>query len=479
MSALWIAFLLILYLFVIGLLGGIVSLVASQFLSVTSNYVLYTLQLFGYKLDTCPVKGSVQLCPPGLSTRDCPDHYDCYLPCPSSLALQWFQVPDSPYGGQAYCEVFPRQLASNYSSLNSSQVQFWAQVGKAVIPVISGGSPSYDNIYIGMLSVFDMVTLDNYDLNFKLLSSNTGKAWLSALFVIPTTLFGAFVILNLFLAMLLSNLEHMDLALGSISLRESMSLKRMLPLATNQIAPEPTTVPQPDSSRPSVEQDFHHNHHHTLGRRSNSKHKSLAKISVELSASHTFGNTDDLVLQRLPGLCDKLEGNSLGMLSPTNSLRIWLFSLLRRQGVNWFMNSIVILSCIELCFEDVAVEAGSIKAKVLQGFNIAFFVIFGLEASHQSLADLALVPTFYTHSYLSHSLLPFSGISEDHGSWLLAQWQGQLLEEWLERPRFIHCRHQRHCHNPRASLDQYTVYPLASSSQVSPCPPSHSYRDAD
>jgi hypothetical protein len=52
-------------------------------------------------------------------------------------------VPGSPYGNQAFCEVFPRWFSGNFSQLDDDiTVQFWAQVGKPATYM-----PNYDDIY--------------------------------------------------------------------------------------------------------------------------------------------------------------------------------------------------------------------------------------------------------------------------------------------------------------------------------------------
>lgn len=33
----------------------------------------------GYKLAFCDVKGSRQLCPPGMTVNECPAHFACYM----------------------------------------------------------------------------------------------------------------------------------------------------------------------------------------------------------------------------------------------------------------------------------------------------------------------------------------------------------------------------------------------------------------
>ena len=162
---------------------------------------LPSLQFFGYKLDYCTVPGAIQLCPPGLTLDDCPSHFDCYIPCNASVAFQWFPFPDSPYGGLAYCESFPRSPAYSVA-LNNTGFQFWAQVGKPVIYM-----PMYDNIYQAMLSIFVMLTADNWAPNMKQTMVLAGPI-LSALFTIITMVIGIFAVLNLFLAILLSNLNQ-------------------------------------------------------------------------------------------------------------------------------------------------------------------------------------------------------------------------------------------------------------------------------
>ena len=101
-------------------------------------------QLFGYRMAFCDnVLGSEQLCPPGLTYDDCPSHFDCYLPCEPTLAGSWFGVPNSPYGGQAYCEQFPRQPGGTIApDPDGTQYEYLAQVGKSTVP-----NPNFDNIF--------------------------------------------------------------------------------------------------------------------------------------------------------------------------------------------------------------------------------------------------------------------------------------------------------------------------------------------
>ena len=102
-----------------------------------------------------------------------------------------------------YCEAFPRDLAVS-NGLNATGLQYWAQVGKPVIYM-----PMYDNIYQAMLSVFIILTADNWDVNMKQMMVLAGPI-LSALFTIITMVIGIYTVLNLFLAILLSNLDQLS-----------------------------------------------------------------------------------------------------------------------------------------------------------------------------------------------------------------------------------------------------------------------------
>eukprot|EP00955_Chlamydomonas_euryale_P090608 364557-Chlamydomonas_euryale.AAC.20 len=80
-----------------------------------------------------------------------------------------------------------------------------------------------------------------------------------------------------------------------------------------------------------------------------------------------------------PGL-DNLQGRSLYLLGPRNRLRAWLARLVDHTWFEYATLAIIVGSCVALCFDDITVAPGSIKAEVLHGLNIAFTAIFGTEA---------------------------------------------------------------------------------------------------
>ncbi len=164
----WLTALLFLFLFISGLLG---------------------MTFFGYKLDSCAVPGAQQLCPPGMTWRDCPSHFDCYIQCNASQIFQWYSLSASPYGGQAYCEAFPRAFNDTGYPVIGPDTQYWAQVGKAV-----SFMPNFDNIYLAIVSTFIMITSDNWDYNMKNVMVLTNDPWLPAIFTIVTMIIGIYIV---------------------------------------------------------------------------------------------------------------------------------------------------------------------------------------------------------------------------------------------------------------------------------------------
>ncbi len=60
-----------------------------------------------------------------------------------------------------------------------------------------------------MLSAFVLITGDNWDVNMKFMMLLNGP-WLAALFTIVAMIIGVYTVLNLFLAILLNNLDQLN-----------------------------------------------------------------------------------------------------------------------------------------------------------------------------------------------------------------------------------------------------------------------------
>ena len=60
-----------------------------------------------------------------------------------------------------------------------------------------------------MLSTFILITQDNWDENMKQIMVLTNDPWLPCLFTLITMVIGVYTVLNLFLAILLNNLDQL------------------------------------------------------------------------------------------------------------------------------------------------------------------------------------------------------------------------------------------------------------------------------
>ncbi|KAF5831559.1 Ion transport protein-domain-containing protein [Dunaliella salina] len=169
--------LVLLFMFVMGLLG---------------------MQFFGYQIAWCgKMEGASQRCPPGV---ECPLHRECYVDCRPEQLGQWFEVDRSPYNGLAYCERFPRDFDPSNPGDNPQWPLYWAQVGKPHI-----GSQHFDNMLHSFITVFIIMTLDNWtDIMYPMMSLI--NPWVALYFVVLIIL-GSFMLLQLFLAILLGSLD--------------------------------------------------------------------------------------------------------------------------------------------------------------------------------------------------------------------------------------------------------------------------------
>eukprot|EP00798_Chlamydomonas_sp_ICE-L_P013775 gene13775-19683_t len=138
---------------------GYLNLLILLFMFITG---LIGMQVFGYSLQSCEfVEGSQQLCPPGLAYAQCPSHLDCYVGCAED------------------------------------------QVGKPEVE-----RSNYDNIYNAIISIFGLLTLDNWADRMHYSMYVVSPA--SAIFFVIVIVLGNLILLALFLAILLSSLDDIE-----------------------------------------------------------------------------------------------------------------------------------------------------------------------------------------------------------------------------------------------------------------------------
>eukprot|EP00198_Chlamydomonas_reinhardtii_P012109 XP_001701446.1 voltage-gated Ca2+ channel, alpha subunit [Chlamydomonas reinhardtii] len=175
---------------------------------------LVGMQLFGYQFMFCDyVEGAAPTCPLGWNVwGQCPDHFHCYLPCTSADYGSWVNATGSFYNDLAYCERFcanDQAAAAADANATSPDVaaaggcEYLANVGKSEVP-----RANFDNIFWALFSVFQVLTGENWN-DVMVNSMRTLSPWASLYFVC-VILIGNYLVFNLFIAILLDNLQFTD-----------------------------------------------------------------------------------------------------------------------------------------------------------------------------------------------------------------------------------------------------------------------------
>ena len=170
-------------------------------------FALLGKEFFGYKFKNCRfVEGASSICPPG--RVGCPDHYDCYVPCTQddlfSVSGKFMTVENSRYNNMAKCEMYCKDGTSNClenSSIecSSSSAECWAQVGYSEV-----SRHNFDDIYSSIISIFQVLTGENWNEIMYEAVKETGQDAVSLYFILLTVV-GNYIVLNLFLTILLDN----------------------------------------------------------------------------------------------------------------------------------------------------------------------------------------------------------------------------------------------------------------------------------
>ncbi|GLC62201.1 Caveolin-2 [Pleodorina starrii] len=174
---------------------------------------LIGMQVFGYKFMFCDyVEGASAVCPPGQEVwGECPNYFYCYLPCAADQYGSWIDAPGSFYNDLAYCDRFCASAdAAAAATTNASSAavavtaaagcEYLAMVGKSQVP-----RAQFDNMLWGLYTVFQVLTGENWnDVMYD--AMRTVSPWASLYFV-GVILIGNYLVFNLFIAILLDNLD--------------------------------------------------------------------------------------------------------------------------------------------------------------------------------------------------------------------------------------------------------------------------------
>lgn len=268
-----------------------------------------------------------------------------------------------------------------------------------------------------MVSAFVLITMDNWDSNAKNLAHITNNNALAFSFTILSQIIGVLIILNLFLAFLLAQLDDFDLSdeeaqayhpsasLSSQSLNMGPSNNGQNIEASVNIKAIPDLSPfvsedpfkesssfagkdlfsNPNQLEGSIKTKFKSTRlSGSLSGEGALSSRGLLRGKKSLSmffSDQIRGMQAKINQEREQALSpDSLEGTSLNLFGRKNTMRIFLFKVLNTYLFYNLMLVVVVASCIELCLDNDTVQPGSPLAKAIYVMDIMFVVIFGMEA---------------------------------------------------------------------------------------------------
>lgn len=178
-STMYLSLLMLLFMFIAALMG---------------------MQLFGYRFEYCDyVDAAAPRCPLGKRVwGDCPNHFDCYVPCDLATVGKWIPAAGSKFNDLAYCQRFCSSASSAQGVNGTAVCETLAMVGKADVP-----RSTFDSIFWAMLTIFQLLTGENWN-NVMYDAMRTTTPWAAVYFIIVMVI-GLYLVFNLFIAILLDN----------------------------------------------------------------------------------------------------------------------------------------------------------------------------------------------------------------------------------------------------------------------------------
>jgi len=188
----------------------------------------------------------------------------------------------------------------------------------------------FDNIYWTMITIFQVITYDAWNQVMFDAKVATGN-WLNILYFLAVEIFGGFIVLNLFVAILLSRMgsegEDKWAIEASISLAHKLTRENSRKL-TKDASGQPIETPASIAFK--------------------------RKIIVESLERRYFNKELRRKQMRTKSNRDKheMEGRSLMFLSTENPLRKLVHKLVINEAFEYFIDALIIANCVFLMLED-------------------------------------------------------------------------------------------------------------------------------
>merc|ERR1719506_405054 len=240
-------------------------------------------------------------------------------------------------------------------------------------PKIGPGCPSecvdciprahFDELTWGLVTCFQILSGENWNtvmydgmLAYRNIDGKNYE-YVAILYFFGLVVFGQLIILNLFLAVLMSNFDE-----ASSKIRKEEAEKRK----EKQEARRKTTT---ETGRASLSQ--------------------RASLSMQRSGTYLHGT-----ITKSDGVRRRLEDCNLGLFGPDNPIRKWCEALIKSKGtfsMDNFILALIIISSVSMAFENPKDNPGDTKAVAMGYMNLVLTVIFTIEMLLKKIAFGAVI----------------------------------------------------------------------------------------
>merc|ERR1719193_1799998 len=230
----------------------------------------------------------------------------------------------------------------------------------------------FDNIYWTMITIFQVITYDAWNQVMFDANVATGN-WLNILYFLAVEIFGGFIVLNLFVAILLSRMgsegEDKWAIEASISLAQKLTSENQRKLQQDESG-QPIETPASIAFKRKIIVE-------SLERRYFNK-------ELKRKQARTKSNRDK----------HEMEGRSLMFLSTENPIRRIVHKLVINEPFEYFIDLLIIANCVFLMLEDPEKIGNKVFDVANNFFTYTFIVELVLKVIALGLLPYPIFPAF-------------------------------------------------------------------------------------
>ena len=242
---------------------------------------------------------------------------------------------------------------------------------------------NFDTFLWGFTTVFAILTGENW--NVVLFDARRGTSGAASIYFITLIVFGMFIVMNLFLAILLSNFSDLTDENGS------NGFDKTSPLSFETLK---KAEYEADQSKPQEEGEAEEISHELMENGVLEKTSKKAETTGKKSKQQT---NESWVYFKRGDLDYKLyDTHVLYCFDIEHPFRIFCAEMISRPSFDHAVLFTIVVSCIVLVYDSPLANPESVSSKILAGINITLTVLFAIESSMKIVANgLISVPGSY------------------------------------------------------------------------------------